>query len=75
VTCTWLIEVASGNPEPDSYADTIKHIECGAPLTTNEYGSYSCTNGHRHVSFDDPERGAFELELIAEERSAEREDF
>lgn len=31
-TCQWLVERASGNPEPDSYADTITIGACGEPI-------------------------------------------
>lgn len=30
--CIWLVEVPSGNPEPDSYADTVRIVPCGAPI-------------------------------------------
>lgn len=38
LACGWLIEIASGNPEPDSYADTVKIIECGEPVPTGPDG-------------------------------------
>lgn len=35
-TCDWLVEVASGNPEPDSYADTIAIVPCGVVVQAGE---------------------------------------
>jgi hypothetical protein len=72
-TCPWLIEVASGNPEPDSYADTVRIVECGAPVTVNEYGSWRCEYGHWHTSVDDPAYS--EAALAMWEREVERWEF
>ena len=46
--CPWLIEVASGNPEPDSYADTVMLVECELPLADGGYGDDTlvCEAGH-----------------------------
>lgn len=66
--CHWLIQVPSDNPEPDFPEDLYNIVECGAPVTTNEYGSWSCEAGHYHVSYDDPMRPAFEIELSMLER-------
>jgi len=60
--CTWLIEVASGNPEPDFPEDMVRIIECGAPVTFNQYGSWKCEAGHEHISYDDPARADYEAE-------------
>jgi len=49
-TCGWLIEVASGHPEPDSPSDMIRIVECGAPVTTITDG-WECANGHRHLFY------------------------
>lgn len=51
--CTWLVEVPTGHPEPDSYADTVDVVECGAPTSTTADGGYACENGHEG---DDPEK-------------------
>jgi hypothetical protein len=67
-TCHWLIEVASGNPEPDFPEDLYRTIECGAPVVFNEYGSWKCEAGHEHVSYDDPARGSYEAEQVYRER-------
>lgn len=66
--CAWLIQVASGNPEPDFPEDLYKVVECGGKLTFNQYGSWTCEYGHEHVSFDDPARGAYEAEQAFTER-------
>ena len=66
--CTWLVQVASGHPEPDFPSDLWVEIECGAAVTSNEFGSFSCEAGHRHVSYSDPARADFELELIEWEK-------
>jgi hypothetical protein len=35
-TCPWLVRVPSGNPEPDSFEDTFRDVECGVRLTNNQ---------------------------------------
>jgi hypothetical protein len=44
--CPWLIAVPSGNPEPDSPADTIAHVECGAILRPYGPDGEICEAGH-----------------------------
>ena len=45
--CTWLVEVPSGHPEPDSYADTVRIVECGH--TARPVGAgWECEAGHRY---------------------------
>jgi hypothetical protein len=66
--CGWLIQVASGNPEPDFPEDLYRIIECGGKLTVNEHGSWKCEFGHEHVSFMDPARGEYEAEQVFRER-------
>lgn len=64
-TCIWMIEVASGNPEPDSYADTVKVIDCGAVLTRfvrNGSHGWECERGHHGWEYDSPEGQALLLE-------------
>lgn len=67
-TCQWLIQVASGNPEPDFLSDLWMTVECGGELTFNKYGSWKCEHGHEHVSYDDPARGIYESEQAWLER-------
>jgi hypothetical protein len=45
--CPWLIEVPSGNPEPDSPSDTIKHVACGALLRPDGPDGSVCEAGHQ----------------------------
>jgi len=66
-TCHWMIEVASGNPEPDSYADTIKIVDCGAPLTRfvrNGSAGWECENGHNGWEYGSAE---CEYQMMEEE--------
>lgn len=35
-TCTWLVRVASNDPEPTSFADTFRDVDCGARLHGDE---------------------------------------
>jgi hypothetical protein len=49
--CDWLVEVPSGNPEPDFPSDCWKIVECGAavhqhPDYPNEPGAVICEAGH-----------------------------
>lgn len=70
-TCHWLVEVPSGNPEPDCYEDTIRIVECDAPLTwVSESGaSFTCEAGHHHVAYTE---GGADIEWAREmeERAA-----
>lgn len=66
--CHWLIRVASGCLEPDFPEDLWTEVECGAPLTINEYGSWKCEAGHEYVTYDDPARGAWDAEQAFRER-------
>jgi hypothetical protein len=66
--CGWLIQVPSGNPEPDFPEDLWRLVECGAELTVNEYGSWRCAAGHEHISVEDPARRAWEAEQAFNER-------
>lgn len=68
ITCEWLIEVPSHNPEPDFPEDLYRIVACGAEVEVNDYGSWRCAAGHEHVSFTDPTRGAYEAELAHLER-------
>lgn len=68
-TCPWLVEVPSGNPEPDFPEDLYRVIECGAEVTFNEYGSWTCAAGHEHVTYDDPRRDSYDAEMAWNERN------
>lgn len=54
LTCSWLVQVPSGNPEPDSEADCWTIVECGAPLFAvpgyEAEDGWRCAHGHEHVS-------------------------
>lgn len=49
IRCGWAIEVASGNPEPDSPADCWTTVDCGEPMRDGGYGDDSvvCEAGHQ----------------------------
>lgn len=47
VRCSWLIQVASGNPEPDFPEDCFVIEECGVPLRAITDG-WACDGGHVH---------------------------
>ena len=54
VTCSWLVEVATGNPEPDFPSDLYTVEECGARVTSldgkADLEHTECENGHvRHA--------------------------
>ena len=46
MTCPWPIQVASGNPEPDSPEDCWVEVECGAPLHDDPPDGQRCEAGH-----------------------------
>lgn len=50
VTCDWLVEVASGNPEPDFPSDCFVIVPCGARVRRHpDYpGTHAtiCDHGH-----------------------------
>lgn len=46
LACPWWIEVPSGNPEPDSIADTVKIVECGARMKFDAPDGERCEYGH-----------------------------
>lgn len=49
--CGWLMEVASGHPEPDFYADTVRVVECGAVARGGDWG-WECEAGHSYVNME-----------------------
>lgn len=73
--CHWMIQIASGCPEPDSYEDTIQVVDCGATLTrfTAESGTrgWRCESGHHGWEFGSDEMQSEELEHEFQERRAE----
>jgi len=77
--CTWLVEVASGNPEPDSIEDTVMIIDCGAPRTAiHENGSdgWACEAGHHHWEYGSPNQASEEAdEALAERYAMDYEPF
>lgn len=68
-TCPWLIEIASGNPEPDFPEDCYRIVECGAPVTVDQYGGWQCEAGHFHISLDDPAWPAYDRQAAFNERN------
>jgi hypothetical protein len=54
--CDWLVEVPSGNPEPDSYRDTVREIECGGRVFAlpgwEETWARVCENGHDYLGLE-----------------------
>jgi len=68
--CHWMIEVASGNPEPDSFADTVMIIDCGATVTRlfeNDSHGWKCESGHGGWEYGSPMQAAEEAdEALAE---------
>lgn len=56
-TCPWMIEVASGNPEPDFPSDLVDIVECGAKIGPHpDYpgveGATICENGHERLPME-----------------------
>lgn len=75
VTCSWLIQVASGHPEPDFPEDCWKVIECGAKVKAGGHpeddplDSTICEAGHGRFAMG----SAAWLEQERDEWMAERE--
>lgn len=44
--CPWLIEVASGNPEPDFPEDCYNIVPCGARMRFDAPDGMICDHGH-----------------------------
>lgn len=62
--CPWLVERPSGNPEPDSYADTVRIDPCGArPRKASQF----CEHHHQLATMDERE-----FEAMVDEREAGR---
>jgi hypothetical protein len=80
MTCTWLVEVPSGNPEPDFPSDCWTVVECGAPVSEippaevgGFEGGYECSVGHRHEPLEWAWRiGGTDWQLEQAERMGDR---
>lgn len=68
-TCGWLVERASGNPEPDSYEDTVIIAECGEPVPVDIDGEP--TGRHALCDFH---QAAMDLDGVEFERISETHD-
>ena len=69
--CHWMIEVVSGDPEPSCREDTVKIIDCGAPLTRfvrNGSAGWECESGHNGWEYGSPECEAQMMEEEFNER-------
>jgi hypothetical protein len=69
--CHWLVERANGNPEPDSYADTVDVGDCGAPLhrfVRNGSAGWECEAGHSGWEYGSAECEAQMMEEEYNER-------
>lgn len=51
VACDWHVEVANGNPEPDSIADCYDIVPCGAPVRAFGPGTM-CEFGHDRLPIE-----------------------
>jgi hypothetical protein len=73
-TCTWMVEVPSGHPEPDSPSDCWTMVACGAPvyaINGDLDTGYYCSEGHRHLTYGSPAQQVEEaLEAFMEEKAA-----
>lgn len=49
--CDWLVRVATGHPEPDSFADTFRDIPCGHIMRQVD-GYPTCDGGHVRYPYD-----------------------
>jgi hypothetical protein len=68
--CFDLVRVASGNPEPDSFADTFVDVECKAIVRAvdGRTTKTKCDSGHVHTSYEDPDFAADEAAWAYHER-------
>ena len=53
--CTWIVQVPSGNPEPDSEADCWSYVDCGAAVTEVGVG-WECEAGHSYKGIEEESR-------------------
>jgi hypothetical protein len=72
LTCSWLVRVASGNPEPDSIEDTYLDVECGARVYSLDGAAdlehTRCEWGHVRHAYGSREQRAEEFEQWMTER-------
>lgn len=54
--CSWLVRVASGNPEPDSIEDTYMDVDCGAVMRPHPgypgTDAVICDHGHERLPLE-----------------------
>ena len=67
-SCSWEIQVPSGNPEPDQESDLWSIVPCGAAAVTHDDG-FRCANGHHHADYCSPAGRVQELDDWAMERA------
>lgn len=53
-TCSWLVRVATNNPEPDFPEDCYRDIDCGAAMLVHPDlpRSFVCRSGHERIPMD-----------------------
>jgi|11_taG_2_1085331.scaffolds.fasta_scaffold04402_8 hypothetical protein len=54
VTCSWLVQVPSDDPEPSCEADCWRTVDCGAAVTY-DHGGFCCEVGHDHRTYGGPD--------------------
>jgi hypothetical protein len=69
--CSWLVEVATGNPEPDGPEDLWRVEECGAKVKsldgTDDHTR--CERGHTRHAYGTPEAEMDLMEFEARQRA------
>jgi hypothetical protein len=63
LTCSWLVQVATNNPEPDSIEDTYRIVPCDLRVSTLRPGAdidtaldhTTCPAGHVRHAYGTPE--------------------
>jgi hypothetical protein len=74
LTCSWLIEVATGHPEPDFPSDLYDVVECGAKVFTLDGAAdldhTTCEFGHERHAMGTSEWYRQEWEAEMRERAA-----
>jgi hypothetical protein len=75
-SCDWLVQVPTASlypPDADWYpdfpSDVYTEVECGAPVTFGEGGSFTCLNGHTFAGLE-AELGPYGLEWQREQEEA-----
>ena len=69
--CSWLVRVASGNPEPDSFSDTFMDIDCNAIVRSLDgtVAHTACDHGHEFHEMGSAEWMEQEQALAYSERN------